>query len=127
MKGNVRSAEIRPMYQLLPFSCFPQCSSWPGCHPSCLQPLFRGIGASPGDRCPVLPAPLRSYCHSTHRKNICCNGLERLTQPTRKSREQNEPLLSTYTPIVTVPTARHEPSWAAASGSSLHPALGPYN
>ena len=48
-------------------------------------------------------------------------------QPTCKSWEQNEPLFSTYIPIATVPIAWHETSWAAASGSSLHPAPGPYN
>lgn len=81
----------------------------------------------PRGRWPASPAPLCSHCHNTHWKNICCNGSERLLQPACKSRAQNKPLFSTYIPVVTVPIAWHVPSWAVASGSSLHPVLGCYN
>lgn len=47
-------------------------------------------------------------------------------QPTYKSREQKA-LFSAYIPTAAVPIAWHKPSWAAASGSSLHPVLGPCN
>lgn len=105
MKGNVHRAEIYPMYQLLPLSPFPQVL------------LLARLS-------PILPpAPLCSHCHCTHQENICCSGSERLVQPACKGREQNELLFSTFMPIMTVPIAWYEPSWAVVPPSTQRQGL----
>lgn len=102
-----------PCISCFPLSLFPRCSSWPGCHSSCLQPLFsrQEMHHSERDAQPCQPHFTLIATALTGKISAAMAWRDSCNPPAIAGSRMSPHPAPTY-PVRTVPMAWHKPSWA---------------
>lgn len=102
-----------PSISCCSLSLFPRCSSWPGCHPSCLQPLFiRQKVHHPGRDAQPSQPHFTLIATALTRKTSAAMGCRDSCNPPARAGSRMSPCPAPTYPVRTVPIAWHKPSWA---------------